>query len=130
MAKLKIISGLFIITLLLCSCNNDQNIAGTWKIIDIEQIDSTIKDDKFSFGILGASSSENIIYEFNANGEFALKADQKVYNKGKYTIVKDNNTIELITTDGIMESLKYSLTNDKLILEDTTGNSKITLQKN
>jgi hypothetical protein len=129
MAKLKIISGLFIITLLLYSCNNNQNIAGTWKIIGIEQIDSTIKDDKFSFGVLGASSSENIIYEFNENGEFVLKADKNVYNKGTYTVLKDNNTIELITTDGIRESLKYSLKNDKLILEETTGNSKITLQK-
>jgi len=129
MAKLKIISGLFIITLLLYSCNNNQNIAGLWKIIGIEQIDSTIKDDKFSFGVLGASSSENIIYEFNENGEFVLKADHKVYNKGTYTILKDNNTIELITTDGIRESLKYSLKNDKLILEEMAGNSKITLQK-
>ena len=129
MAKLKIISGLFIITLLLYSCNNNQNITGTWKIINIEQIDSTIKNDNFGLAVLSVASSEDIIYEFNANGEFVLKADQKVYNKGTYTILKDNNTIELITTDGIRESLRYSLKNDKLTLEETTGNSKITLQK-
>lgn len=129
MAKVKIISVLFIIVLVLYSCNNNNSIIGTWKVVGIEQIDSTIKNDNFSFGVLSVAFSEDVIYELNENGDFILKANHQVYNKGTYTILKENKTIEFITTDGIKESLKYSLINDKLILEEITGNTKITLQK-
>lgn len=129
MVKVKFISGLFIITLLLYSCTNNQNIAGTWRIIGIKPIDSTIENDNFSLAVLDVSFSENITYEFNENGEFVLKAGKKEYNKGIYTILKDNNTIELITTDGNTETFKYSLKKEKLILKDTVSNTKITLQK-
>ncbi|MDD2386734.1 MAG: hypothetical protein PHP52_08110 [Bacteroidales bacterium] len=129
MTKIKIITVSFVISLFLYSCNNNNSISGTWKIIGIEQIDSTINDNNFNLGVISVAFSEDVIYELNENGNFTLTTNQEVYNKGTYTISKENKTIEFITTDGIKESLKYSLTNDKLILEEITGNGKITLQK-
>ncbi|MGS2764747.1 hypothetical protein [Sinomicrobium sp. M5D2P9] len=110
---------IFCISLLLSSCNNDDdnsspNIIGDWKMIKIEVYSSELEETDYS--------DNNILYQFQSDGALIVEADvdNDGYNNGSYNY--EMNLEHLSGNLSVEEPQEYivKIENNKWVLDMST----------
>lgn len=119
----------FVLLFTACQTKNKESLIGKWEITGIIPIDTAASKSAIEVAAIGLlnNMTNGAIIEYYENGEYEIKRDTSLLEKGKYTF--SENSITHIKTDGSIEKNSLNFRNNSE-LEIKSSSMTLSLKKN
>lgn len=128
--KTKFLAVLFLVLLFVaCQTKNKESVVGKWEITGIIPIDTAASKSAIEIAAIGLlnNMTNGAIIEYYESGDYEIKRDTTLLEKGKYII--SENSITHTKTDGSIEKNSLSFKNTTE-LEIKSSSMTLSLKKN